>query len=97
MQIGIEAVPTAHSQSECDRPKNGSTHILPAPVELRLQSTTAVAGGYQVDTNAVHDAGARKFTVPMEGARRFFRIEGCGSTRITNIVVWGTNVVIRYE
>ena len=69
----------------------------PAPVELRLQSTTAVAGGYQVDTNAVHDAGARKFTVPLEGARRFFRIEGCGSTRITNIVVWGTNVVIRYE
>jgi len=69
----------------------------PAPAEIRLQSAPQVTGRFQETTNAMHDAGARSFSVPLEGPRRFFRLDGCGSSRITNIVVFGTSVVIRYE
>lgn len=71
----------------------------PAPAEPppRLESAPVVTGSYQPQTNAMLDAGTRTFTLPLPAQNLFFRLNGCDTTRITNIVVSSTNLLIRYE
>lgn len=62
-----------------------------------LLGGSAPEGPFEVEAAATHDAGGRRFTVPVNGATRFYRLrDGVGRT-LETIVVGGGQVVIGYR
>ena len=69
----------------------------PADPPPRLESSSSVLGPYASDGSEIVDAGARTLTLARPAQTRFFRLNGCGNSRITGISIVGSNLVLRYE
>ena len=70
--------------------------VIPTP-KLKLQSSANVASGYADDPTAVIDSGAKRITVPVNGALRFYRLAGSTALRIKTVKIQGSDVVMTYE
>lgn len=64
---------------------------------LLLESAEVVTGPYTAEPGAVVDQNSRTITVAQSGSMRFYRIRSSCPTRIVNIVVSGSNVVLTYQ
>ena len=69
--------------------------ITGAPV-YELQSATTVSGPYS-KTSATLAPAAKSMTAPVPSVNTFYRISGAPAVVISNIVVEGNNVVIKFQ
>ncbi len=70
--------------------------IVPAPA-IKVQSSPLVTGGYADDATAVIDTGAKRITIPLSGAIRFYRLVGASALSITSTQVQGANIILQYQ
>lgn len=70
--------------------------VPPDPLPV-LQSASAVDAVYANEPDAMINGVNGAITLPAAGIKRFYRLSGCGSYRITGIVINGSNVVLTYE
>lgn len=73
--------------------------FVPAPAapSLSLEGAEVVSGPYVAAANATVDTTAKRITVPLTQANRFFRISGASSVTIQSIQIQGGNCVISYQ
>ena len=70
------------------------------PGVVMLESATAAAGPYVVDTGAGLEVYPKRITVPASGSTRFYRIKWLDADHIptiTGITLEGSNVVLTYN
>jgi hypothetical protein len=69
----------------------------PADPPPRLESSSEVSGPYASEGGANVDPDARVFTLTRPAETRFFRLNACGTSRISRITIIGSNLVLSYE
>lgn len=75
-------------------------YLVFAPVEegpdYQLFASSSPNAPFAQQTNAVLDAAAGTFTLPMEGSENYFRIRGAAATRITGIRIQEGSLVLEF-
>lgn len=69
----------------------------PAASSLELVGAGRPEGVYETEKAAVHDAAARRFTVPVAGTTRFYRVRDSVARTLKSIAVSGGNAVVEYQ
>lgn len=62
-----------------------------------LESAATLGGSFTLETAAIVNPTNRTVTVPGGGARKFYRLNGCGAYRIRSLSVTNSVVVLTYE
>jgi hypothetical protein len=70
--------------------------LVPAPT-VRVQSSATVTGGFADDPTAVIDTNAKRISVPMSGAIRFYRLVSASALTITKTALQESNIVMTYQ
>lgn len=62
-----------------------------------LAGATTLAGPWQTEGQATLDAGNRRFTLPVSGSQRFFRIADTAARSINRITIQAGTVIVQFE
>jgi hypothetical protein len=62
-----------------------------------VQSATTVNGQYTLDTTAVVDAAQKRITLPIPAVSKFYRLSGTTATKINNVKIQASDLVMTYE
>ncbi len=87
-----------------DSPQNDATkdglslnYVVLVPAVPQLYSSATVNGTYTPELSVLVDTGNKKFTVPRNGATRFYRIGWTSPLTISGVALSGPNVVLSYQ
>ncbi len=69
----------------------------PATVTPKLLGSASLGGPFQPETGAVLDGVARRFTAPVLGEQRFYRVEDATARTLKSVEITGPSVRINFE
>lgn len=69
----------------------------PQAVTPKLFAAPSLQDSFQLESNAVLDAPSRRFTAPVVGSQRFYRIEDATQRTLKSVTLVGNNVQIAFE
>lgn len=67
------------------------------PYNITLLSSATANGTYTPEAGGIVDQGAKTATAALSGARKFYRLSGPASLKITNVSKVGSNLVLTYQ
>ncbi|MBW8863335.1 MAG: carbohydrate-binding protein, partial [Verrucomicrobia bacterium] len=72
-----------------------ATSTNPPPVFV--QSAATFPSAFADDNAAIVNTTAKTITIPATNSTRFYRLRSAGTTKISNVHIIGTNVVMTYQ